>query len=196
MAETKKRAPARKASAAAPSKKAAASSVNRGGGLAATSPSLTLAVLRENEGARPKRQRIGRGHGSGMVKTGGEGGKGQTVRSGGGKGPAFEGGQTPWARRLPQAKGISQKARDTGHFGVEYSVINIADLVGWDPAIEVNPETLRKHNLVKKQRDGIKVLGGRTEGETLPSGLTFSDVVFSASAREALAAAGAKLPEE
>ncbi len=65
---------------------------------------------------RPKRSpgasRIGRGHGSGMVKTGGEGGKGQTVRSGGGKGPAFEGGQTPWARRLPQTQGcFAESAR-------------------------------------------------------------------------------------
>ncbi len=55
-----------------------------------------------------------------MVKTGGEGGKGQTVRSGGGKGPAFEGGQTPWARRLPHKRGYSQKGRDTGHFGTQY----------------------------------------------------------------------------
>lgn len=75
-------------------------------------------------GSRPKRQRIGRGHGSGMVKTGGEGGKGQTVRSGGGKGPAFEGGQTPWARRLPHRRGYSQKARDRGHFGTRFAVVN------------------------------------------------------------------------
>ncbi len=64
----------------------------------------TLAGLKPNPHSRPKRTRVGRGHGSGMVKTGGEGGKGQTVRSGGGKGPSFEGGQTPWARRLPQRK--------------------------------------------------------------------------------------------
>ena len=66
---------------------------------AVAKPVLTLAQLRPAKGARPKRVRVGRGHGSGLVKTGGEGGKGQTVRSGGGKGPSFEGGQTPWARR-------------------------------------------------------------------------------------------------
>src|SRR5581483_3683927 len=66
---------------------------------------LKLGALKPALGSRPKRQRIGRGHGSGMVKTGGEGGKGQTVRSGGGKGPAFEGGQTAWARRLPHKRG-------------------------------------------------------------------------------------------
>src|SRR5215468_12539150 len=92
---------------------------------------LKLGALKPSPGSRPKRQRIGRGHGSGMVKTGGEGGKGQTVRSGGGKGPAFEGGQTPWARRLPQRLGVSQKARDIGHFRTRLTVLNLADLATW-----------------------------------------------------------------
>src|ERR1700740_3418114 len=95
---------------------------------------LKLGALKPAAGSRPKRQRIGRGHGSGMVKTGGEGGKGQSVRSGGGKGPAFEGGQTPWARRLPQRKGVSQKSRDIGHFRTEFAVLNLGDLTGWDPS--------------------------------------------------------------
>ena len=86
---------------------------------------LKLGALKPAPGSRPKRQRIGRGHGSGMVKTGGEGGKGQTVRSGGGKGPAFEGGQTAWARRLPHRRGYSQKARDRGHFGTRFAVVNL-----------------------------------------------------------------------
>src|SRR5665213_450391 len=85
---------------------------------------LKLGAVRPAKGSWPKRTRVGRGHGSGMVKTAGEGGKGQTVRSGGGKGPAFEGGQTPWARRLPHNRGYSQKGRDTGHFGTVYVVIN------------------------------------------------------------------------
>ncbi len=98
--KTASKAGAAKKSAAPKTAAAKAETVSRGTGLRATTPGTTLATLRENAGARPKRLRIGRGHGSGMVKTGGEGGKGQTVRSGGGKGPAFEGGQTPWARRL------------------------------------------------------------------------------------------------
>ena len=154
---------------------------------------LTLGTLRENKGARPKRVRIGRGHGSGMVKTGGEGGKGQTVRSGGGKGPAFEGGQTPWARRLPHGRGYSQKGRDTGHFGTRYSVVNLADLAGWDPSVEITPLTLKAAGLISKELDGVKILGGIKAGKTLPSGLALRDVVFSSSAREALVAAGAKL---
>ncbi|MBV9647349.1 MAG: 50S ribosomal protein L15 [Candidatus Eremiobacteraeota bacterium] len=164
---------------------------------------MSLATLRENKGARPKRVRIGRGHGSGMVKTGGEGGKGQTVRSGGGKGPAFEGGQTPWARRLPHRRGYSQKARDIGHFRSRYAVLNLSALYSWETDVEVNPLTLRAAGLVTKELDGVKILGGtkpsRSSGSsagTLPSGLRFRDVVFSASAREALVAAGAQLGEE
>jgi large subunit ribosomal protein L15 len=168
----------------------------RGAGLGSATPGLTLAGLRENAGARPKRVRIGRGHGSGMVKTGGEGGKGQTVRSGGGKGPAFEGGQTPWARRLPHRRGYSQKARDIGHFRTTYAVVNLSALAGWDPALEVSPESLLARRLVTKAPDGIKILGGNKAGATVPQGLRFRDVVFSHSAREALTAAGAHLGEE
>jgi len=195
MAETtRKKSTKSKAEAAA--KKAAAPAIARGSGLAASTPVTTLATLRENLGARPKRTRVGRGHGSGMVKTGGEGGKGQTVRSGGGKGPAFEGGQTPWARRLPHKRGYSQKARDIGHFRTTFAVVNVSSLADWDPKIEVSPESLIEHKLVTKAPDGIKILGGTKPGKTLPQGLRFRDVVFSASAREALGAAGANLGEE
>ncbi|HTX58188.1 MAG TPA: 50S ribosomal protein L15 [Verrucomicrobiae bacterium] len=161
----------------------------------ATGAVLELGALRPAAGSWPKRQRIGRGHGSGMVKTGGEGGKGQTVRSGGGKGPAFEGGQTPWARRLPHARGYSQKGRDTGHFGTRYAVVNLHSFAQWDPSVEVTPESLKEKGLVKAALDGVKVLGGHKSGKTLPTGLRFRDVVFSASAREALVAAGATIEE-
>jgi large subunit ribosomal protein L15 len=158
-------------------------------------PTFSLATLKPNPHSRPKRTRVGRGHGSGMVKTGGEGGKGQTVRSGGGKGPAFEGGQTPWNRRLPIRRGVSQKSRDIGHFRSEFAVINIGDLAGWDASIEVSPQSLREHGKIKSLKDGVKVLGGSTKskakGGTLPAGLKFRDMLFSASAREALGAVGA-----
>jgi large subunit ribosomal protein L15 len=154
---------------------------------------MKLGALRPAKGSWPKRQRIGRGHGSGMVKTGGEGGKGQTVRSGGGKGRTFEGGQTPWARRLPHRRGYSQKARDIGHFRSRYAVVNLSILSEWDPSVEVTPESLRERGVVKKTLDGVKILGGTQQGKTLPQGLRFRDVVFSASAREALSVAGAQL---
>ncbi len=174
----------------------AAPAIARGGGLPSGTPGTSLATLRENAGARPKRTRVGRGHGSGMVKTGGEGGKGQTVRSGGGKGPAFEGGQTPWARRLPHRRGYSQKARDIGHFRTTFAVVNLAKLSDWDAAIEVSPQSLVEQKLVSKAPDGVKILGGTKTGKTLPHGLRFRDVVFSGTAREALVAAGAHFGDD
>ncbi len=186
----------KKRAAPAASERALAVAVARGPGLAAANPNLSLATLRDQPGARPKRVRVGRGHGSGMVKTGGEGGKGQTVRSGGGKGPAFEGGQTPWARRLPHRRGYSQKARDIGHFRSRYAVLNLGALVGWNASVAVTPESLRERGLVRDPLDGIKILGNPPrDGATLPRGLVFRDVLFSASAREALLAAAATLEE-
>ncbi len=186
----------KKSAGTTPAPKASAPAVARGSGIAASSPNITLASLTENKGARPKRVRIGRGHGSGMVKTGGEGGKGQTVRSGGGKGPAFEGGQTPWARRLPHKRGYSQKARDIGHFRTSYAVVNLSALAHWDASVEISPESLIAHKLVTKAPDGIKILGGNKDGVTVPAGLKFRDVVFSGTAREALTAAGANLGDD
>jgi large subunit ribosomal protein L15 len=177
-------------------KKAAAKAATTGAPIASPVNAIySLETLKPNPHSRPKRTRVGRGHGSGMVKTGGEGGKGQTVRSGGGKGPAFEGGQTPWARRLPHNKGYSQKGRDTGHFGQVFAVVNLADLADWDTKVEVSPQSLREHGKLKSLRDGVKILGGAKSGKTIPTGLAFRDVAFSGPAREALAAAGAKFED-
>lgn len=183
----KKSAPAKATAAKAPrSVPAAAIVTERAGG-------LTLGAVRPAKGSRPKRTRVGRGHGSGMVKTGGEGGKGQTVRSGGGKGPAFEGGQTPWQRRLPHRRGYSQKARDIGHFRVRYTVVNVGDLADWDPAVEISPQTLKVAKKIRAIGDGVKILGGSKPGKSLPGGLRFRDVLFSSSAKAALEAAGATI---
>lgn len=152
---------------------------------------MKLSHLKPAPGSKSKRVRIGRGHGSGMVKTSGKGGKGQTVRSGGGKGVTFEGGQTPWFRRLPQRKGVSQKSRSTVIFKTTYSVINVGDLADWDSKTVVTPDALRTAGVVVKQRDGIKILGS---GDA-PKGLRFKDVVFSAPARAKLEAAGAVFEE-
>ena len=203
MAETKKKASASaKSSAKAGAKKTtaakstAAKSTSGGANIASANGSLmTLGGIKPAKGSWPKRTRVGRGHGSGMVKTGGEGGKGQTVRSGGGKGPAFEGGQTPWQRRLPHRRGYSQKARDIGHFRTHYTVVNLHDLADWDTTVEVTPQTLKIAKKIKTIGDGVKVLGGSKSGKTVPSGLRFKDVLFSSSAREALQAAGATIEE-
>ncbi len=184
------------AKAKAPAVKTKAVSTVTAGSIASPNGAqMSLGALRPAKGSWPKRQRIGRGHGSGMVKTGGEGGKGQTVRSGGGKGPSFEGGQTPWARRLPHKRGYSQKARDIGHFRSHYAVVNLHQLSTWDPSVEVSPESLKERGILSSTEDGVKILGGGKAGKALPQGLKFRDVVFSASALEALKAAGASLPE-
>ena len=61
-----------------------------------------LSELVPNVGATKDRRRLGRGPGSGLGKTGGKGGKGQTARKGGGIRAGFEGGQTPLYRRIPK----------------------------------------------------------------------------------------------
>jgi len=202
MAERKKtstRKTTAKASAAkksAPAKSPAAKAPRASHGAAIVTgraEGLTLGSVRPAKGSRPKRTRVGRGHGSGMVKTGGEGGKGQTVRSGGGKGPAFEGGQTPWQRRLPHRRGYSQKARDIGHFRQRYTVVNLGDLSDWDPAVEISPQTLKVAKKIKAIGDGVKILGANKTGKSLPGVLRFRDVLFSGSAKEALEAAGATI---
>jgi large subunit ribosomal protein L15 len=153
---------------------------------------LKLSELKPAKGSKTARLRVGRGHGSGMVKTSGKGGKGQTARSGGGKGPNFEGGQTPWYRRLPQRRGMSQKARSTKIFRTEYSVINLVDLESWDPKVVVSPESLKEAGLITKMRDGIKILAS---GDAPKKALHFRDVAFSAPAKAKLEAAGAVFEE-
>ncbi len=193
MAEKKSKA----AGSAKSGPKAAAASKTSANIASGNGSALTLGGMKPAAGSWPKRTRVGRGHGSGMVKTAGEGGKGQTVRSGGGKGPAFEGGQTPWARRLPHRRGYSQKARDIGHFRARPAVVNLHDLADWDVSVEVTPQTLKVANKINAADDGVKILGGKLGGagvaKTIPSGLRLRDVLLSNSAREALQAAGATI---
>jgi large subunit ribosomal protein L15 len=152
---------------------------------------LKLSDLSPKHGSKTKRVRVGRGHGSGLVKTSGKGGKGQTARSGGGKGPNFEGGQTPWFRRLPQLRGVSQKARSTKVFRTEFAVINLSNLAKWDANVVITPESLLEAGFISKSKDGVKVLG---LGEA-PAGLRFRNIRFSAPARTKLEAAGAVFEE-
>ena len=63
---------------------------------------MKLHELQPAEGSKQTPRRVGRGIGSGLGKTSGKGHKGQKARSGGGKGPYFEGGQTPLQRRMPK----------------------------------------------------------------------------------------------
>ena len=105
------------------------------------------------DGAKHDRKRVGRGVGSGLGKTSGKGHKGQNARSGGGVRPGFEGGQLPLFRRLPK-RGFKNAL-----FKTRYAVINLSDLDKFEEGAVVTPELLKEMGLIKKQLDGVKVLG-------------------------------------
>ncbi|MBR2802870.1 MAG: 50S ribosomal protein L15 [Erysipelotrichaceae bacterium] len=140
---------------------------------------MNLFELEANPGARKARKRIGRGQGSGNGKTAGKGQKGQLSRSGGGKGPGFEGGQTPIYKRIPK-RGFTNINRKV------YAVVNLSDLNRFEDGAVVNPETLKAAGLVKKELAGIKVLGSGN----LEKKLTVSCHAVSASAKAAIEKAG------
>lgn len=83
---------------------------------------MKLHDLRPDPGSRKKRKRVGRGTGSGHGKTAGRGTKGQGARSGGGKGPYFEGGQLPLVRRLPFKRGFTNIRK------IYYRAVNLDQL--------------------------------------------------------------------
>ena len=123
----------------------------------------------------------GRGTSSGHGKTSGRGQKGQGARSGGGKKPGFEGGQTPLFMRIP-------KRGFTNHTRKEYAIVNVEDLNKFEANSVVDFEALKNAGLVKKELDGLKILGN---GE-LTVALTVKANKFSKSAASAIEAAGGK----
>ena len=142
---------------------------------------MKLHELSPNPGSTRDVKRIGRGHGSGHGKTAGKGHKGQNARSGGGVRPGFEGGQTSLARRIPK-RGFNNI------FATEYAVVNVSDLDRFVDGTVVDTELLIASGLIKKELDGVKVLGN---GE-LTKNLTVKAAAFSASAKEKIEKAGGK----
>ncbi|NLW55342.1 MAG: 50S ribosomal protein L15 [Firmicutes bacterium] len=142
---------------------------------------MRLEELRPAAGSRATRRRVGRGIGSGLGKTSGKGHKGQKARSGGGKGPAFEGGQTPLQRRLPK-RGFKNFNRKI------WAEVNLERLNSFADGTEVTPELLITNGIIKKLEDGVKVLG---RGE-LDKKLVVKAHAFSASATAKIEAAGGK----
>ena len=140
---------------------------------------MKLHELQYSEGARREHYRKGRGIGSGNGKTAGTGHKGQNSRSGGGVRSGFEGGQLPLFRRLPK-RGF----KNVNH--VTYATVNVGDLNRFEDGTVVNPALLIESGLVKKEYDGIKILGA---GE-LTKKLTVQAHKFSNSAKEAIETAG------
>lgn len=142
---------------------------------------MKLEELKPAPGARKKSRRVGRGPGSGSGKTAAKGHKGQKARSGGVKGPGFEGGQMPLQRRLPK-RGFANI------FHKEYAVVNIGDLARITGGGPVTPEVLLEQGLVKDLKAGVKILG---MGE-IKTGLTVKAHKFSKSAADKIQAAGGK----
>jgi large subunit ribosomal protein L15 len=141
---------------------------------------LDLSSLRPPRGATKKRKRVGCGPGSGHGKTSGRGHKGAKARSGKEFTSRFEGGQTPFYRRIPK-RGFKNP------FKKEYEVVNLAALNEIKEK-EINPKILREKGLVKKG-ELVKILG---EGE-ISSPLVISAHAFSKSAREKIEKAGGKV---
>jgi large subunit ribosomal protein L15 len=133
-------------------------------------------------GSTKKPKRVGRGMGSGHGKTATKGHKGQKARSGGTKGPSFEGGQTPLQRRLPK-RGFKNYP-----FKVEYAVLNLNDLDKLAGVDVITPEILIEKKLIKNPKFGIKILGGGS----ISRPVTVEAHAFSESAIEKIKAAGGK----
>lgn len=113
---------------------------------------MKLHELTYTEGARKSSKRLGRGISSGHGKTSGKGHKGQNARSRGGTRLGFEGGQMPLYRRIPK-RGFNNVNR------VEYAVVNVSDLNVFEDGTVVTPALLIDKGLVKKELDGVKILG-------------------------------------
>ena len=130
-----------------------------------------------------KKTVVGRGVCSGLGKTSGRGHKGQKARSGGGVRPGFEGGQLPLFRRLPK------RGFNNYEFRTEYAIVNVGDLNDFKDGSVIELSNLKESGLVKKEKDGIKILGN---GE-LTKKLTVKANKFSSTARVKIENAGGKI---
>ena len=139
---------------------------------------MQLHDLKSPAGSRARRQRVGRGTGSGRGKTSGRGQKGQNARSEGFR-LGFEGGQMPFAQRIPKLPGFKNPFKKT------YAVVNVSKLRRFDDGSTVNADVLVAAGLVRAGED-IKVLG---TGE-LKRKLTVEAHAFSSTARAAIEAGG------
>lgn len=143
---------------------------------------MKLNTMSPNYGATKARKRLGRGVGSGTGKTSGKGEKGQNARSGGGVHLWFEGGQTPLYRR------IGKRGFSNAMFKTEYATINLSDLNKFENGTEITPEMLKEMGILKKQLDGVKVLGqGKLEKK-----LVVKANAFSKTAKEEIEKLGGK----
>ncbi len=146
---------------------------------------MRLSDLKANPGSHHRRMRVGRGHGSGKVKTSGRGQKGQKARTGSSIPAYFEGGQMRLARRLPILRGF------VNPFRKEFAVVNVGSLERWEGDEEVNPISLAEQGFIRVNAVSglVKVLG---EGDFTRK-LTIRAHKFSATARTKIEAAGGSI---
>lgn len=142
---------------------------------------MKIEDLKPAAGKGRRAKRVGRGIGSGHGKTCCRGHKGQKARSGGTKGPGFEGGQMPIQRRLPK-RGFKNR------FEINYVVVNLKDLVKLEELDTITPEILVEKGIIKHLKDGLKILG---EGE-IHRPFTVKADAFSAVALSKITASGGK----
>ena len=143
---------------------------------------MKLHELKPNPGSNKSKKRLGRGTATGQGKTAGRGQDGQKSRSGGGVRPGFEGGQMPLYRRLPK-RGFKNI------FGTVYSEINVETINTFEEGTEITPELLKETGVLKKQLDGVKVLGNGT----IDKKFIVKAHKFSKSAVEKIEAAGGRV---
>ncbi|MBV9119180.1 MAG: 50S ribosomal protein L15 [Chloroflexi bacterium] len=134
---------------------------------------------------REHKRRVGRGHGSGRVKTSGRGQKGQNARKSGPPKPGFEGGQLKLIKRLPYKKGFKQP------FKVLYHAINLDQLAHFEDGATVDPESLQNAGLLHAKTEKFKLLA---RGQVTKK-LTVRAHKVSAKARELIEAAGGSIEE-
>ncbi len=129
---------------------------------------LALHDLKPPKGSHRGRIRKGRGPGSGIGKTAGRGGKGQTARTGKKIRPGFEGGQMPLIRRIP-------KRGFTNPFKQDAQVVNVRHLSLLAEGVEITPDTLFGAGLVRRPDQPIKLLGmGDVQRKFLVKGVAVS----------------------
>jgi large subunit ribosomal protein L15 len=145
---------------------------------------MRLNELKDKPGSRKLRVRIGRGIGSGVGKTGGRGGKGQTARSGVAIG-GFEGGQMPLHRRLPK-RGFNKRDRKEWNEVSPTRLQKAVDAGRLDTAVPLDVAALVNAGVVRRPLDGVRLLGG---GE-LKAALKLTVNYATPSAREAVEKAG------
>jgi large subunit ribosomal protein L15 len=149
---------------------------------------IGLHNLKPAPGSRKARKRVGRGEGSGFGKTSGRGQKGAGSRSGAKDRARFEGGQMPIHMRMRKLRGPNmKKSMPFEMFRTHTQGVNVQDLEArFDKNAEVTLEALKATGLAKKDDVPVKILA---KGE-ITKPLTVHAHKFSASAREAIEAAG------